>query len=96
MQKPDYRSRLAVLERELTEPSESTLSKYTWYIVICVIWILILVSATPSFLYTRKKKNKPSRRMWGKILLIWVGLSLISCGGWFMLQKNKNKNISID
>jgi hypothetical protein len=96
MQKTDYRSRLAILERDLKEPSESALSKYQWYIVICVLWIILLVSATPSFLYTRKKKNKPSRRMWGKILLVWVGLSLVSCAGWFILQKNKNKNISTD
>ena len=84
-----YRSRLEALEQSIQPPKPvSPMMIYGMYASIIVIWLILLVAFTPSFLYTAKRKNKPSKRIWSRIIIVWIIVSAATCGGWFW-YKNK-------
>ena len=82
-----YRSRLEALEQSI-QPTQtvSPLKIYGIYASIIVIWLILLVAFTPSFLYTPKKKNKPRTRSWTKIIILWLILAGTTVGGWVWYQ----------
>ncbi len=84
-----YRSRLEALEQSI-QPTKtvSPMMIYGIYASIIVIWLVLLIAFTPSFLYTPKRKNKPAKRSWNRIIIFWIILSAATCGGWFW-YKNK-------
>jgi hypothetical protein len=83
-----YRSRLEALEQSIqpTKPV-SPMMIYGIYASIIVIWLIVLVSFTPSFLYTTKRKRKPAKRDWSKIIIVWILLSAATCGALFWYKK---------
>ena len=82
-----YRSRLEALEQSI-QPTKtvSPIMIYGIYASIIVIWLILLVAFTPSFLYTAKRKHKPATRSWPKIIIVWIILSAATCGGWVWYQ----------
>ena len=83
-----YRSRLEALEQSI-QPKKtdySAIKNYGIYVSIIVIWLILLVAFTPSFLYTAKRKHKPAKRSWTKIIIVWIILSAATCGGWVWYQ----------
>ena len=82
-----YSSRLNTLEHEINEPTHSLLENVLivkYYIGIAlVLWILLFVFP-PSFLLTVKIKKKPQRIHWIKWVGVWVLLTVIVCGMYYM------------
>lgn len=94
MSEKNYRSKLSALEKEIYEQHPNMwnyieISKD--YIIITTVWLILLVSFTPSFLYTPKKKHQPQSRLWGYLILLWITLSIASSGGYYYYQTNSKK-----
>jgi len=83
-----YRARLTELEQSIQPTTVSPIQIYGIYAVIIVAWLILLIAFTPSFLYTEKRKKQPAKRSWIKIIIAWIVLSGVSCGGWIWYKKN--------
>ncbi len=82
-----YSSRLNSLEQEMTEPTLTMWSRVViikYYLGIgLLLWILLYIFP-PSFLLTVKVKKKPQRIHWVKWIGVWVLLTVIVCGMYYM------------
>ena len=83
-----YRARLSELEQSIQPTSVSPLQIYGVYMGIASVWLALLIALTPSFLYTAKKKKQPAKKAWTSIIIVWLILTGVSCGGWNWYKKN--------